>query len=253
LKPSPRTAEAGGEAFDALNVITRPIAIQIASRLSGMDRHDPVLEVGYGNGRLAGLAQDALWTGIDLSVAAVSQSPKHYSCCAADMTSLPFQDGTFSALFSFSTLQYVDQEKALMEFARVLRPNGTLLLAENLRNNPVARLHRYTTASRAQRLGGTCETRRYLEPGNATISTLFKVDSVELYHLLAPSLFLLRPQPGQRVRTALANWTSKGVLRLDRAALANGLSRFAWMCLIVATRKPAAEAWRVNRPGELPI
>lgn len=46
-----------------------------------------------------------------------------------DVTALPFSDASFDAVVSFDVLEHVpDYQKALREFARVLRPRGCLVL-----------------------------------------------------------------------------------------------------------------------------
>ncbi len=50
---------------------------------------------------------------------------------AADALALPFEDATFDALtISFGLRNVVDPERALTEFARVVRPGGQLLVCE---------------------------------------------------------------------------------------------------------------------------
>jgi len=52
--------------------------------------------------------------------------------CRADMSSLPFDEGCFSAVTAVETIEHVyhpDRDEALAEVARVLRPGGVLVLS----------------------------------------------------------------------------------------------------------------------------
>ena len=64
---------------------------------------------------------------------------------AADATRLPFPDDTFDAVIAMHMLYHVaDQERAIAEFHRVLRPGGTLLVTTNGIDN-MRELYRLTT------------------------------------------------------------------------------------------------------------
>ena len=60
----------------------------------------------------------------------------------ASVEALPLRDAVVDALFCFSVLQYVDRQRALDEFARVLKPGAPFALLENLADHPAAVLHR---------------------------------------------------------------------------------------------------------------
>lgn len=50
----------------------------------------------------------------------------------ADLTALPFPDGTFDSVVTWGVLMHIPQlELALSELARVLKPGGTLVVCEN--------------------------------------------------------------------------------------------------------------------------
>lgn len=64
----------------------------------------------------------------------------------ADAIALPFPDGAFDAVIAMHMLYHVsDQERAIAEFHRVLRPGGTLLVTTNGIDN-MRELYRLTTA-----------------------------------------------------------------------------------------------------------
>ncbi len=63
--------------------------------------------------------------------------PSYLPSVQADMTSLPFPDGTFDAVYEVTALVFVsDPEMALAEMARVLRPGGRMVL---LTLNPLSK------------------------------------------------------------------------------------------------------------------
>jgi SAM-dependent methyltransferase len=72
----------------------------------------------------------------DIQDEMLTEVPGDMERVAADMTMLPFTDGTFDAVYEITALVFVpDPERALYEMARVLRPGGVLVL---LSLNPVS-------------------------------------------------------------------------------------------------------------------
>lgn len=83
------------------------------------------LEVGCGRGLFQDLVVD--YTGVDLSMAVAPLMHKPFIAC--DATRLPFENGSFDALWSVTVLEHVsDPEKVLEEMRRVLKPGGLLFL-----------------------------------------------------------------------------------------------------------------------------
>lgn len=83
------------------------------------------LEVGCGRGLFQDLVVD--YTGVDLSSSVAPLLHKPFIAC--DATRLPFETGTFDALWSVTVLEHVpDPEAALNEMRRVLKPGGLLFL-----------------------------------------------------------------------------------------------------------------------------
>jgi len=57
----------------------------------------------------------------------------------SDMRSLPFNDESFDAVFSFHVIYHTDSKgiiKVISEIYRVLKPNGEVFLNFNSKNNP---------------------------------------------------------------------------------------------------------------------
>ncbi|UUZ45017.2 class I SAM-dependent methyltransferase [Janibacter limosus] len=91
-----------------------------------------VLEVGCGAGRDGTVIRDAGldYTGVDLSASSINICARQgLRAAQADATSLPFDDSTFDAARSMSTLMHLpnnDLGLALRELARVVRPGGVV-------------------------------------------------------------------------------------------------------------------------------
>jgi ubiquinone/menaquinone biosynthesis C-methylase UbiE len=99
-----------------------------------------VLDLSCGRGRWVKefAARGATVTGIDISDAAIGklslQMPRHRFICA-DLTDLPVPDKQFAVVSSVTVIQhlpYPQQDRALREVARVLKPGGHFLMLENV-------------------------------------------------------------------------------------------------------------------------
>lgn len=120
--------------------------------LSRIRPADEVLDLGCGTGRFTlSLAERASSvTGLDISprMLAVTRGKLadrglNADLCEADMTSLPFADGSFDAVVSMLTLMHLpreDRQQAFCEAARVLKPGGRLLI--EVKNSVFERLFR---------------------------------------------------------------------------------------------------------------
>jgi SAM-dependent methyltransferase len=75
-----------------------------------------------------GLALRGLESAQELRFAGVDIDPKMLETIEADMRELPFEDASVDRLYSFSGLHMInDPERAVAEFARVLKPGGSLI------------------------------------------------------------------------------------------------------------------------------
>ncbi|NLF01788.1 MAG: methyltransferase domain-containing protein [Anaerolineales bacterium] len=100
----------------------------LTQRIAGCDR---VLDAGCGDGKIFTYdfqGQVGAIVGIDLRPE-VAENDQVDRAAQASVTELPFADAVYDAVFSHFVLEHVEQpEAAFAEFARVLRPGGTLVL-----------------------------------------------------------------------------------------------------------------------------
>ena len=91
---------------------------------------------GYGSALLADTARNVI--GVDIDPAVVAAASQRYGACAnlqfqaASVTKLPLADASIDVVVSFETIEHLeadDQPPMLDEFARVLAPDGILILS----------------------------------------------------------------------------------------------------------------------------
>jgi len=86
---------------------------------------------GYGTDRLANIA--AAVTGVDLEEPVIRRAEALYPRVrfdAANLVSLPYQDGSFDAVVSLQVIEHLHSpQEFLAECARVLTPRGLLIIA----------------------------------------------------------------------------------------------------------------------------
>jgi SAM-dependent methyltransferase len=100
---------------------------------TGRDVLDAACGVGYGSAHLASVAATVL--GVDVSEEAIAYARRCYRSAnvrfeVMDLTALDLPDASFGAACAFEAIEHVaDPETAVGELARVLRPDGTLVLS----------------------------------------------------------------------------------------------------------------------------
>lgn len=105
----------------------------VANRLIA-ERATPVLDVGCGEGGLAGYLPAGTWVGVDNSPAMLDRAPepKH----RAGALALPFADSSFGAVALLDLLHHMLlPRRALAEAHRVLRPGGFVVTAAPSRDD----------------------------------------------------------------------------------------------------------------------
>jgi ubiquinone/menaquinone biosynthesis C-methylase UbiE len=119
----------------------------MASHLKGLNGNEQILDVGCGDGKItadiAKFVPNGSVTGIDLAKPMIAWARKQYHL--AEYPNLSFQEGSFldprvegsfDLIVSFCALQHCsDQQAALQNLARLLKPEGKLLILVPTRNN----------------------------------------------------------------------------------------------------------------------
>ena len=114
----------------ALHVVRYEFALP---HCAGKEVLDAACGAGYGSALLASRARRVV--GVDVSDEAVAYARARYSAenvefATADVTALPFPDAAFDVVVSFETVEHVEDPNAfLAEVARVLRPDGVLVVS----------------------------------------------------------------------------------------------------------------------------
>ncbi|MBB1509765.1 class I SAM-dependent methyltransferase [Tessaracoccus sp. MC1756] len=130
------------------------------------------LEVAIGTGLNLPHYPDAVAvTGLDISApmldearARAARTGREVTLVEGDAQDLPFADGTFDTVVStFAMCGVGDDDRALAELVRVVRPNGRILLADHVvSTNPVLHALQLALEAVTKRTNGEYWTRRPL-------------------------------------------------------------------------------------------
>ena len=117
-------------------------------------RNKVILDSGCGMGKMSvffaiqgakviGIDKDG--KRIDMAISLADSFGVKNSClflqeCSEKTT---IDSGSIDIIFSKSTIQYMDREKVLNEYVRILKPGGSIALLENLPYNPFINLYRF--------------------------------------------------------------------------------------------------------------
>ena len=120
--------------------------------LDGVELGNDVLEVGPGPGRTTEVLAEMVLrlSAAELDPALAADLASRLAAAGvevirADATKLPFEDGRFSAVVSFTMLHHLpsaaDQDRLFAEAARVLRPGGVFAGTDSLDSDEFRELH----------------------------------------------------------------------------------------------------------------
>lgn len=206
-----------------------------------------LLDAGCGTGfNLVALGRRSRGVGIDISPEALALCRQRgVRVARASLLALPFPDETFEALTSFDVLYHAwvsDDEAAVVEMARVLRPGGILLARvpalEALRGAhdvEVQTRHRYTRG----------ELAALLEAGGLRVERATYCNSLLFPLLLARRTVdraLSRQGSDVGFLPAPLEWVFSRALRLEAAAVRAGFSFPVGASVLALARKPQRRA-----------
>jgi 2-polyprenyl-3-methyl-5-hydroxy-6-metoxy-1,4-benzoquinol methylase len=221
-------------------------------------RNKVVLDSGCGKGEMSVLLafQGAKVIGLDASKPAINDSrslaqsfgvENHCSFIQAQSESIPIQSESVDIIFSKSTIQYMDREKVLDEYTRIIKPDGIVVLIENLPYNPfinLYRFHRKVISSVKRTTRYLDSVRGYITPNEIeTFANRFLRSEHNEYHLFCMISYNLRRHSKHNRFMMKA-----GVLfsNLDKQLLSlfPFLKRLAWITALYCEGK---------RTGETPL
>jgi SAM-dependent methyltransferase len=118
----------------------------------GVDLGDELLEIGPGPGAATEWLRHRVrrLVAIELDPAAAAALAARFpdsnvEAVAGDATALPYPDGSFDSVGTFTMLHHVPtraaQDKVLAEILRVLRPGGTLIGSDSLASDGLHHFH----------------------------------------------------------------------------------------------------------------
>jgi ubiquinone/menaquinone biosynthesis C-methylase UbiE len=129
----------------AEHVLARAVADLERLLVNRRNAYPVVVDVGCGFGRSFKLLRERFAAqrviGVDIDTSALAMAARQAArdgvaveILQANSSDLPLADGTADLVFCHQTLHhFVEQEDALREFRRILKPGGVLLLAESTR------------------------------------------------------------------------------------------------------------------------
>lgn len=206
-----------------------------------------LLDIGCGEGRktesFRRMGFEAY--GVDIHEPTLQFAREHYPMVrfdCGDAQRLPYPDQIFDAVFSCSTMQYVDAKAMLAEALRVLRPGGRGIFIVNLDGNPLARTYRMLR--RTDRYPPNMKPVRHLRlselphllPSNASVTVRTYNLTNSLLHTLCMVHGTLTAQPKvvlHPVRThSLLSKIDQHLLRWVR-----GFEQFCWSACVAIEKR----------------
>jgi ubiquinone/menaquinone biosynthesis C-methylase UbiE len=162
----------------------RSFSPEAAAERHGVAPGMTVLEVGPGDGYLTSATPDRTTPGgrlicLDVQLAMLRKlrkalGPRTPPLVCASGSRLPFRPGAFDLVFLVHVLGEIpDRAAALAEYARVLRPSGTLAITEGLPDPDFIRCARLVRMARAagfrpaERFGRTLHYTQRFHPGES--------------------------------------------------------------------------------------
>lgn len=156
----------------------------------------------------------------------------------ASAESIPIESESIDIIFSKSTIQYMNREDALAEYNRIIKPDGIIVLLENLPFNPFINIYRL----RRRLFARTPSEIRYVNSvrGYLTLTEVenFKHSFQEVthreYHLFSMFAIYLLPYESKIIKTIYSLLICLDNLFLDRVYFTRYL---AWYTAVICRKK----------------
>jgi ubiquinone/menaquinone biosynthesis C-methylase UbiE len=226
-------------------------AVQFVLAKIGSFENKTILDNGCGAGEISVLFahEGGNVVGIDKSPIAIGEAKMlarsyrtEHRCrfINCNSESMPIADASIDIVFSRSTMQYMDAEKVLNEYMRILRPSGILAIMENLRYNPFIngyRLYRSLSAKTSGEVEYVKSIRKYLSVRQVEeISAYFIRSDHREYHCFRMLSLYLRMSLN---KSLFARKLDVLLFRIDTKLfeLFPLLRHFAWFTAVVCQEK----------------
>ncbi|MBI5770150.1 MAG: class I SAM-dependent methyltransferase [Verrucomicrobia bacterium] len=130
----------------------------------------------------------------------------------ADAESIPFPDGSFSAILCAGGMSYMDHAKFFRELRRLMRPDGRFVAVDSFNHNPLYRFNRWIRYLRGHRTRSTLR-RMPDEALLAQLGTMFGKVEVQYFGVLSFMVPVIKPFLGP---AGTARWLERTDARLTR-------------------------------------
>jgi ubiquinone/menaquinone biosynthesis C-methylase UbiE len=228
-------------------------AVEFILNKLGNVQNKVILDSGCGSGQMSVFfaLQGAKIIGIDKKSACIDDAitmarsfgvESNCSFLQGCSESIPIDSNSIDVIFSKSTIQYMEREKVLDEYIRVLKPDGCIALIENLPHNPLInlyRLHRKLLARTKEEEEYASSIRGYITPNEIeSLGSLFRYSEHYEYHLFRMISMYLGSHSRQNFFTKglddFLSYIDKQIL-----SLSTPLKRLAWFTVLYCNQKNA--------------
>lgn len=169
------------------------LAAELLARIGGTSVADLACGTGYG-AELLGADPDVTYHGVDIDARTVGYANARHgganrSFHCADATGTPLADGSADLVASFETIEHISDTASLVaEYARVLRPNGCLVVSTPNKLGPTPfHVHDFDMAGFVAALSSSFEVVDLI--GQLPVDDVFAAD-------LPPGMWRLDPADG---------------------------------------------------------
>jgi ubiquinone/menaquinone biosynthesis C-methylase UbiE len=152
----------------------------------------------------------------------------------------PLDSTSIDIIFSKSTIQYMNRDRVLSEYLRLLKPGGNMALLENLPYNPLINIYRFLRRLTATTQAETVyvdSIKGYINCDDIDrLTSCFRLVEQQEYHLLGmSSIYLLKNQPS----SSAALHFNDLIAKVDTSLLTSIplLRKLAWLVAIYCENK----------------